>query len=49
MPYAIKKLANGKFQVKNIITGEIHAKGTTKTKAEKQVRLMEWMDSRKKK
>ena len=45
MPYQISRLVNGKYQVKNKITGKIHAKGTTKDKAEKQVKLMEFMDA----
>jgi len=48
MPYQITKIGNNKYQVKNKITGKIHAKGTTKKKAESQVKLMEWMDNRKK-
>lgn len=48
MPYQINRLNNGKYQVKNRITGKIHAKATTKDKAEKQVKLMEWMDAKNK-
>jgi len=44
MPYLISKLKNGKYQVKNKDNGKIHAKGTTKVKAEKQVRFLEMMD-----
>jgi hypothetical protein len=41
MPYVIRKLRNQPFyQVKNIATGEIYAKHTTKAKAEAQVRLL---------
>ena len=47
-PYQITKVGNNKYQVKNKQTGKIHAKGTTKAKAEKQVKLMEWIDNRKK-
>jgi len=46
MPYEVKKLSNGKYQVKNKKTGKIIAKGTTKTKADKQVRLMEMIDGK---
>jgi len=45
MPYSISKLKNGKYQVKNKDNGKIHAKGTTKIKAEKQVRFLEMMDN----
>jgi hypothetical protein len=48
MPYTITKLTNGKYQVKNKSTGKIHAKGTTKIKAQKQVKLMGMMDGAKK-
>ena len=48
MPYIIKKLASGKYQVKNKITGKIHAKGTTLTKAKAQIKLMGWVDNHKK-
>ena len=48
MPFIITRLSNNKYQVKNKNTGKIHAKGTTKTKAQKQVKLMELMDNRKK-
>lgn len=41
MPLAIKRLKNNKYQVKNTVTGEIHAKGTTKKKAENQAKLIE--------
>jgi len=44
MPYEIKKKGT-KYQVKNKQTGEVKAKGTTKAKAEAQVRLL---DSREK-
>jgi len=39
MPYAIRKVGK-KFQVVNTDTGEVHAKGTTKQKAEAQIRLL---------
>jgi len=47
MPYEIKKLQNGKFQVINKITKKVHAKGTTLGKAKKQIKLMEYLDNRK--
>ena len=40
MPYAIKPAAKGLFKVVNTATGKIHAKGTTKAKATRQVRLL---------
>lgn len=39
MPYSIRKVGK-KFQVVNTETGEVHAKGTTKKKAEAQIRLL---------
>ena len=48
MPYTITK--KGKcVQVKNAITKKIHAKCTTKTKAKAQVRLLNSLDSKRKK
>lgn len=47
MPYQIKKLSNGKYQVKNIDTGQIKAKGTTKKKAEAQVKYLHMIDNKK--
>ena len=44
MPLIITRLKNNKYQVKNAITGEIHAKGTTKKKAENQVKLIHLLD-----
>ena len=46
MPYDIIRLPTGLYMVKNKVTGEIHAKGTTLTKALKQIRLMEMADAR---
>jgi len=39
MPYAIEK-TDGSYRVKNTETGRVAAKGTTKTKAERQERLL---------
>jgi hypothetical protein len=40
MPYVIRKLKNKNlYSVKNAKTGVIHSSGTTKAKAEAQVRL----------
>jgi hypothetical protein len=47
MPYEIVKKPSGKFQVVNKNTGEIHAKGTTLTKAKAQIRLLEMVDRKK--
>ena len=47
MPYIIKKKSNGKFQVINKDTGQIKAKNTTKTKALKQIKLIEYLDAKK--
>jgi hypothetical protein len=49
MPYKITKVKGNKYRVKNKQTGKVHAKGTTKTKAEKQVRLLSMIDKKKKK
>ena len=48
MPYEIKHVSKNKFQVINRLTGKIHSNGTTLDKAEKQVRLMEYLDATKK-
>lgn len=39
MPYKINQVMGG-FEVVNAQTGEIHAKHTTKAKAQRQVRLL---------
>lgn len=44
MPYQIKKINGNKYQVKNVKSGEIHAKGTSKSKAQRQVRLLNMID-----
>ena len=49
MPYKIIKKKDGKYKVINAITHKIHAKNTIYVKALKQIRLMEMMDSKKKK
>lgn len=43
MPYKIEKRGN-KYAVINAETGEVHARGTTKQKAEAQVRLLNAQD-----
>ena len=47
MPYQIKKNKDGSFRVINIDKKEIKAKRTTKAKAEKQIRLLEYIDAKK--
>ena len=47
MPYHIKKVSGG-YSVKNKSTGRTTAKKTTKTKAMKQVRLLNAIDKKKK-
>lgn len=39
MPYRVEKVAGG-YRVVNAVTGKVHAKRTTKKKAEAQVRVM---------
>ncbi len=46
MPYSISKVGTG-YKVKNKSTGKIMAKKTTKTKAMKQVRLLNAIDKKK--
>jgi len=48
MPYQIRKLPNGKYEVKLRDTGQILSKGTTLTKAKKQVRYLGMMEHMKK-
>ena len=45
MPYKINKIAGG-YQVKNLESGRILAKKTTKSKAEAQIRLLNLIDKR---
>ena len=46
MPYTIRKVRNQEcYCVKNTETGRIHAKCTTRQKAERQVRLLESIES----
>jgi hypothetical protein len=46
MPYQIEKLYNGRFRVKNTKTGEVKAKNTTKIKAQKQVKLLNYLEGK---
>ena len=48
MPYVIERLPDGKYCVKNGITGKIHAFHTTLDKAKAQIRVMELVDHEKK-
>lgn len=45
MPYQIKKVKD-KFQVINTQTKKIHAKGTTKVKAENQIKLLKALEKK---
>ncbi len=49
MPYKIIKKANGRYKVKNLHSGKLVAKNTTKIKAQKQIKLLHYLDSKKKK
>jgi hypothetical protein len=40
MPYELKRLKSGKYQVKNMLTGKIHSKGTTLKKAKAQLAIL---------
>ena len=49
MPYSVCKLPNkNKYRVKNVETGRILAKSTTLDKAKKQIRLIKYLDKKKK-
>ena len=47
MPYDMKKLPSGKYQVSEKSTGKVIAKGTTKAKGEAQIKLIEMMKAKK--
>ena len=49
MPYKIIPHGQGKYTVKNIETGKVAAKNTTKAKAEAQVRLLNYLKGKEKK
>lgn len=49
MPFKIIRNADGSFKVKNMETGRIAAKKTTKPKAEAQVRLLDSLLKKEKK
>jgi len=48
MPYKIVKNSDGSYEVKNAITGKVHAKHTDLSKAENQIRIMEAQENGKK-
>jgi len=43
MPYKMTKKGN-EYEVKNALTGKVHAKGTTKKKAQGQLHLLNAID-----
>lgn len=45
MPYRIESNGDGTYKVINALTGKVHAKRTSKARAENQVRLMEAYDN----
>jgi hypothetical protein len=49
MPYKIIPQGAGKYTVKNVESGKVAAKSTTKTKAESQVRLLNYLRGKEKK
>jgi hypothetical protein len=44
LPYAIKPAGKGLYKVVNTATGRVHAKGTTKAKAQRQLTLLNGLD-----
>lgn len=45
MPYKIRKIRNKPlYKVVNTITGKVHSAGTSKVKAEAQVRLLQSLE-----
>jgi hypothetical protein len=49
MPYKISKVKGNKYKVTNTATKRVLAKGTTKTKAQNQVKLINMLKKKKKK
>ena len=45
MPYAVKPAGKGLYKVVNTSTGKVHAKGTTKAKAKRQLTLLNAVES----
>lgn len=45
MPYSVQANGDGTYKVINELTGKVHAKKTSKKRAERQVRLMEAYDN----
>ena len=49
MPYEIRKIKNkNKYQVVNLDTGDIKAKGTTKAKAENMIKVLHMIEGKRK-
>ena len=48
MPYKLIRKGDGSYEVKNMKTGHLTAKHTTKAHAEAQIRLLHLIESRKK-
>jgi hypothetical protein len=48
MPYLLQKHIDGSYSVVNKKTGFVHAKHTTKSKAEAQIRLLGMMEAKEK-
>lgn len=44
MPYSIESNGDGTYRVVNALTGKVHAKRTSKNRAEAQVRIMQASD-----
>jgi hypothetical protein len=40
MPYAIRQNRDGSYRVVNAVTGKVHARRTTRRRAQAQVRLL---------
>jgi hypothetical protein len=40
MPFSIRKIKNGKYEVYNLDTGKVYSKGTSKKRAKSQIRLL---------
>ena len=40
MPFSIRKIKNGKYQVYNLDTSKVYSKGTSKKRAKSQIRLL---------
>ena len=47
MPYAIRQNRDGSYRVVNALTGRVHAKRTTRRRAQAQVRLLQQREAAK--